>query len=122
MKYYINVIFFLFGIGNFYSQNLHLTESQEKFFVQVVLVDSENSIFTEIETELRNNPYVYMVRFDKITNGLFVVTKDIQVLTRLVFESWMGDHESLIKCYRDGIHGTDTVLPFNSNFCEPIVE
>jgi hypothetical protein len=122
MKYYFTIIFLLFCINNINGQELSPSGSQEKFFVQVILEDVEDSTFTELEIGLRNNPYVYMLRFDKITNGLFVITKNIQVFDRSVFNGWMGEQESLIECYRDGLHGTDTVLPFNSNFCNSIVE
>jgi hypothetical protein len=122
MKYLFSITILVFCISIVSGQELSSAENQEKFFVQVVLGDTEDSTFAEIEIGLRNNPYVYMVRFDKITNGLFVITKDIQVFDRSVFDSWMGEQESLIECYRDGIHGTDTVLPFNSNFCNSIAE
>lgn len=122
MKYLFSITILVFCIFNVSGQELSSSENHEKFFVQVVLGDTEDATFAEIEIGLRNNPYVYMVRFDKITNGLFVITKDIQSFDRSVFDSWMGEQESLIDCYRDGIHGTDTVLPFNSNFCNSIVE
>jgi len=96
---------------------LSLTGSQDKFFIQVMLEASNESVFAEIESDLQNNPYVFMVRLDRITNGLFVVTKDIQAIDRAIFDSWMGGNESQIECYREGIHGVHEVLSFNANFC-----
>jgi hypothetical protein len=122
MKYLFSITILVFCISIVSGQELSSAENQEKFFVQVVLGDTEDSTFAEIEIGLRNNPYVYMVRFDKITHGLFVITKDIQVFDRSVFNGWMGEQESLVDCYRDGIHGTDIVLPFNADFCNSIVE
>lgn len=122
MKYLFIVALLFFCIFHVNGQELSSPNNREKFFVQVVLGETDDSTFAEIEIGLRNNPYVFMVRFDSITNGLFVITKNIQEFNRSVFDSWMGEQESLIECYRDGIHGTDTVLPFNSNFCNSIAE
>jgi hypothetical protein len=105
-----------------YSQELSLNEHQDNLFVQVVLEDSDESSYAEIESNLRSNPYVFMVRLDRNSKGLFVVTKDLQSINRNVFNSWMGGYESSIHCYRQGIHGVHEVLPFNENFCSLIEE
>ena len=122
MRYIISIIFLSFCSLNSMSQDLSLSGTQDRFFVQVMLEESDESILSEIETGLQSNPYVFMVRLDRITNGLFVVTKDIQTINRSIFNSWMGGNDSQIDCYREGIHGVHEVLPFNANFCGLIQE
>lgn len=115
------LVVFVYSHSTF-SQDLTLSQNQDNLFVQVVLGDTDESTYAEIESNLRNNPYVFMVRLDRTTNGLFVVTKDISSINRNTFESWMGGYESTIQCYRQGIHGVHEVLAFNENFCNLIQE
>ena len=96
----------------------HLTFSQvadsqneyDQLFIQCkIQVEEANQI--EFHNNLESNPYVFMVRYDALTNGLFVVTQNIQLIDQLIFESWLGENANLISCFRKGVQGVDAFIP-----------
>jgi hypothetical protein len=98
------------------------TNTEIKFFAQVMLHDATEIEYSSLETDLNANPYVFMVRLDRITNGLFIITQNVATFDETVFNGWIGERTHLIECYRDGIHGMVEILPFTSNFCNAISE
>jgi hypothetical protein len=122
MKYLLNASIALVFCLNVVSQELNLTTNQDRFFIQIILEVENDSIYSEIESGLRTNPYVFMVRLDKITNGLFIVTEGVNQINRNIVNGWLGEHDSSIRCYRQGIHGVHEVLPFDNNFCDLVEE
>lgn len=105
----------------------HLTFSQvidsqieyDQLFVQCKIhLDEVNQ--TELQNNLDSNPYVFLVRYDALTNGLFVVTKNIQLIDQSIFESWLSEYGNLITCFRKGVQGVDVFIPFDENYCSTV--
>lgn len=102
-----------------FSQVIDSQNEYDQLFVQCkIQVDEANQI--EFHNNLESNPYVFMVRYDALTNGLFVVTQNIQLIDQLIFESWLGEYGNLISCFRKGVQGVDAFIPFNENYCSNV--
>ncbi|WP_139230424.1 hypothetical protein [Lishizhenia tianjinensis] len=97
------------------SQNQQL-----KYFAQVQLNTNDASIQDEIEASIRNNPNCFVVRLDRITNGLLIVTKEINSFTKDDLTSWMVGNENVIECSRIGIQGLDDHFAFDDTFCDKV--
>lgn len=91
-----------------------------KYFAQVQLNTNDASIQDAIETSIRNNPNCYIVRLDRITNGLLIVTKELSDFKQDDLLSWMGNYENTIECSRIGIQGFDDHLAFDNSFCSNV--
>lgn len=116
MRYVIINLFLLFSFGLLGQQVDN--SSGVKYFSQAQLSDSLSSAeLDQIETDLSQNQFIMMSRLDRITGGLFIVTKNLNQYDRSTFESWLGNFSNEIDCYREGIHGVDEILPFNDAFC-----
>lgn len=99
-----------------FSQVIDSQNEYDQLFVQCkIQVDEANQI--ALHNNLESNPYVLMVRYDAFSNGLFVVTQNIQLIDQSVFESWLGEYGNLISCFRKGVQGVDVFIPFNENYC-----
>ena len=122
MKHLIQLYLFFLVVNYSHAQMGEAANTDVKFFAQVMLNDATEQEFASLEADLKTNPYVFMVRLDRITNGLFIITQDVATFDQSVFNGWIGERTHLIECYRDGIHGMAEILPFNSNFCSSISE
>jgi len=113
MKFFIGLIFISF-YGFSFSQEL----STQRYFVQSMVSESFSDT-EELVNELRNNPYVFVVRYDANTRGLLIVTKELDfVYTREVFLSWLGDKIEFVGCIRVGLQSVDAHVPFPLTNCE----
>jgi hypothetical protein len=108
------IFFFQISFGQ------EITQNTENFFVQVMLTKCNSDIYDQIEADLKDNPYIRLVRLDRHTKGLIVGTQNIQELNQSVFEAWLGEHSDKITCYYQGIHGVHTMHAFNEQFCSII--
>lgn len=116
MRYILFNLFVLLSFGLLGQQVNNSTGV--KYFSQAQLSDSlSETELTQIEQDLSQNPNIMMSRLDRITGGLFIVTNNLNQYDRSTFESWLGNLSNGIDCYREGIHGIDEVIPFNSDFC-----
>ena len=116
MRYVIINLFLLLSLGLFGQQVDN--SSGVKYFSQAQMSDDLSvSELDEIEQNLSQNQFIMMSRLDRITGGLFIVTKNLNGYDRSTFESWLGTFANRIDCYREGIQGVDEILPFNENFC-----
>lgn len=93
---------------------------QLRYFAQVQLSATSTSLQNEIETAIKNNPNCYVVRLDRITNGLLIVTKEINSFTNDDLISWMEGNENLIECSRIGVQGFDDHYAFDDTFCDKV--
>jgi hypothetical protein len=116
MRYILFNLFLLFSLGVLGQQVNNSTGV--KYFSQAELNDDLSEFeLSQIEQDLSQNPNVMMSRLDRITGGLFIVTNTLNQYDRSTFESWLGAFSNRIDCYREGVHGIDEVIPFNSDFC-----
>lgn len=96
------------------------TTQQVKYFAQVQLNTNDSQTLDAIENAIKNNPNCFVVRLDRITNGLLIVTNDLSSFTQDDLISWMEGNEAAIECSTIGIQGYDDHLPFDENFCEQV--
>lgn len=92
-------------------------QSSTVFFAQCLLtVESENEL-RELETQLRANPYVSVVRVDIPTKRIFLMTKNIDTFTTETLLSWLGDAATKSTCHQTGIYGVDTIATYPFKNC-----
>ena len=71
-----------------------------------------------LETEMRTNPYIQVVRLDYNTQRAFILTKNIDQLSEEQFTSWFNAYSDKVRCIQIGRHGVDVVKPYPFEGCE----
>lgn len=100
------------------STSLQSSSNQQlRYFAQAKLNTTDAVVLDDIEAAIQNNPNCFVVRLDRITNGLLIVTKEISSFTNDDLISWMEGNEAAIECSRIGVQGYDDHLPFDADFC-----
>ncbi len=94
------------------------TTEGPKYFAQCMLDIDDQTTFQNLESELRLNPYVQVVRLDWISKRAFLLTKDLSSFSIEQFRSWLGEHATNASCIQVGLHGTDPVNPYPFTNCE----
>ncbi len=89
-----------------------------QFFAQFTYQEtlSEQQI-SEFEGNLQQNPNILMVRVDRNTHGVLLVTHNLSSFEESAVVSWLSTSFEVIECYREGLYRVDNVIPFNDNFC-----
>ena len=116
MKYIIVLPLLIFALTAKSQVNTQQNGAQHfaQFTYQETL--SEQQI-GEFEDNLRQNPNILMVRVDKHTKGVFLVTNELNSFDENTVVSWLSTTFEVIDCYREGLYRVDSVIPFNDNFC-----
>lgn len=92
--------------------------SGASFFGQCMLnIESDDEI-RQLETEMRQNPYLKVVRLDLHTRRAFVLTNSLSSLTEEEFASWFNQHSESLFCIQIGRFGVDQMKPFPFTDCE----
>jgi hypothetical protein len=71
-----------------------------------------------LETEMRSNPYIKIVRLDYNTQRSFILTKNLDELSTENFISWFNEYSDKVRCIQIGRQGIDAVKPFPFEGCE----
>lgn len=71
-----------------------------------------------LETEMRTNPYIKVVRLDYNTQRAFILTQNIDQLTEEQFTSWFNAYADKVRCIQIGRHGVDVVKPYPFEGCQ----
>jgi hypothetical protein len=93
-------------------------QSAPQYFAQCMLTITDEAQFNELQEDLRQNPYVALVRLDWHTKRAFLLSKDITSLDETQFLSWLGVYASNATCIQVGLHGIDQVKPYPFTDCE----
>lgn len=116
LKYFLLILLIFLGLNTFSQGNNQQSGSQ--FFAQFTYDSTLTAQqITQIEQNLGQNTNIYMARLDEITKGVYIITNNLQSFDENTVVSWLGVNFSVIDCYRQGLHGVDVFIPFNSNFC-----
>jgi len=116
MKYIIVLPFFLIALAA--SSQVNSQQNGAQFFAQFTYQESlSEQQIVEFEDNLRQNPNVLMVRVDRITNGVLLVTHQLASFEETTVVSWLSTSFEVVECYREGLYRVDSVIPFNDNFC-----
>ena len=107
-------LFFWAGFSAFAQQN----QQEVNLFAQCMIDLNDQNELSQLETEMRNNPYIKIVRLDYNTQRVFILTKGIDQLTEDQFTSWFNSYSNLVRCIQIGTFGVDAVKPFPFEGCE----
>jgi hypothetical protein len=108
MRIFCLLLSFACAINFSYSQEA----STQRYFIQAMVSDGF-AAQNELVSELRDIPHTFAVRYDQITNGLLVVTNEIDfILTEDIFRSWVSEWPDNLYCIRIGLQNVDAHLPF----------
>lgn len=110
----LSFLFFWAGLSAFAQQN----QQEVTLFAQCMLDLNDQNELSELEGEMRNNPYIKIVRLDYNTQRVFILTKGIDQLTEDQFVSWFNSYSTLARCVQIGTFGVDAVKPFPFEGCE----
>jgi len=107
--------FILFISFSGFSQ---VTAAEPTFFGQCML-DIENAEeMRNLETLMRENPYIKVVRLDTYSKRAFILTKNVDDLTEENFVSWFNEYSDNVRCVQVGQHGIDIIKPYPFEGCE----
>lgn len=98
----------------------HAQQVQQEvtLFAQCMLDVNNQTELAQLEAEMRNNPYIKVVRLDYNTKRVFVLTKGIDELSEDQFSSWFSSYSAFVRCVQIGTFGIDTIKPFPFEGCE----
>jgi hypothetical protein len=109
---------FLFLVFGFSLKSQTLATSEVTLFGQCMIELEDQNEATTLETEMRNNPNIKIVRLDYNSQRAFILTKDIDQLTEEQFTSWFMEYDSKVRCIQVGRYGIDAIKPFPFEGCE----
>ena len=115
MKNILFGVFMLFGSLSVYSQT---AVEETTMFAQSMIEIGNSEEMRALETEMRSNPYIKMVRLDYNTQRSFILTKNLDELSEDNFISWFKQYSDKVRCIQIGRHGIDAVKPFPFEGCE----
>ena len=111
----IIVLIFLLLLGA--SQVKAQTQSTS-FFGQCMIEVATAEEMAQLQTTMRENPYIKVVRLDYNTQRAFILTQNLESLTEENFISWFSQYADKVKCVQVGQHGVDSIKPFPFEGCE----
>lgn len=105
---------FLVAAAMFLTYSIGFSQEQDQphYFAQCLLNIDNQTDFDALNVDLRDNPYVKVVRLDWHTKRLFLLTQNVNGLPLETFQSWLGTYVSTASCIQIGLHGTDQVNPY----------
>ena len=92
-------------------------ESQVSIFGQCMIEIATAEEMRKLETEMKSNPYIKIVRLDYNTQRAFIITKGIDQLSEDQFASWFSNYANKLRCIQIGRHGIDQIKPYPFEGC-----
>jgi hypothetical protein len=92
-------------------------ESQVSIFGQCMIEIATAEEMRKLETEMKSNPYIKIVRLDYNTQRAFIITKGIEQLSEDQFASWFSNYANKLRCIQIGRHGIDQIKPYPFEGC-----
>lgn len=105
------------ALGQTANDKIDVTKTTTVFFAQCLLSITDEVELKAIESDLRVNPYISIVRVDIPTKRVFLLTKNISIVTEENFKSWLGDAASKATCIQVGIYGIDSIAKYPFTNC-----
>lgn len=110
-------IFLVCVLGSSLASRAQATSEGPHYFAQCMLDIPDETEFSNLENALRANPYVQVVRLDKVTRRAFLLTKDLPSFSQEQFSAWLGEYAQDASCIQVGLHGVDQVNPYPFTEC-----
>ena len=108
-KFFLSLVCVVFMTTAAYSQE---QSSGAAFFGQCMIdIESDDDI-RQLELEMRQNPYLKVVRLDINTRRAFIVTNNLTSLNEEEFTSWFNAYSESLYCIQIGRYGVDMIKPF----------
>ena len=109
MKRIIKLIF-VFSLVSFCAVSQQSTE--KVFFAQGMLQIESKTTMDSLQTVLRNEPFMKVVRLDWYSKRIFILTQGLDSLSLTMFESWFGQYATQLFCIQIGEYGVDAMNPY----------
>ncbi len=109
------LVLIVFGI--ILSAQLYGQQSESLFFGQCLVEVQDQEAARQLESIMRENPSVRVVRIDYSTQRAFVLTNSIESLNEEQFVSWFSEYSDKTRCVQVGKHGVDLVKPYPFEDC-----
>lgn len=116
MKYIIILPLLIFALT--VKSQVNTQQNGAQFFAQFTYQESlSEQQVVEFEENLQQNPNILMVRVDRNTSGVLLVTHELNSFEKSSVVSWISSSFEVIDCYRQGLYRVDNVIAFNEHFC-----
>lgn len=99
------------------NSNSVAPSGSKHLFAQGMLNMDDEAAIREREAEMRNNPFIQVVRLDVFSKRFFILTRGLDHLSESELQTWFSEDASEISCVQIGIHGIDKVNPFPFENC-----
>lgn len=110
------VLFSLFILTTSFSFGQESTNSV--LFAQCYFNISDRAEMLSIEAEMKNHANAKMVRLDFETQRAFILTKNLNTLSKEEISSWFGEYGNSINCVQIGVYGVDPMEKYPFTNCE----
>jgi hypothetical protein len=111
MKSFILVLFTFLSIQIF-------SQTGKQYFGQALIDLNDEKIISSIQTEIRKNPTVKVVRIDPVSRQVFLITNELNSWNENEFVYIFGENSSRLNCIYIGVYGKDQVKKYPFKDCE----
>jgi len=109
MRNFITFVFFVLAIASY---------GQKRFFAQAALTTRSKDTLSLIESQLKKNPSVLVVRVDPLNYTVLIFTNEMEAFSLDRFLQILGEFTSLINCARVGEMHKDKIEAFPFRNCQ----
>lgn len=111
----LTLIVFLVVFGGLNAQNQVNTQSEIQHFAQCLFEIPNQTEMLQLEADLKNAPFMEMVRLDFHTQRALIITYGLNSLTEADVVNWFEQYAPSVHCVQVGVYGVDTMntYPFN---------
>ena len=108
---------FIFVLSTFLSLQI-FSQTAKQYFGQALIDLNDEKIISSIQTEIRKNPTVKVVRIDPLSRQVFLITNELNSWNENEFVSIFGENSSRLNCIYIGVYGKDQVKKYPFKDCE----
>lgn len=109
MKNFFTFIFLCLAVTSF---------GQKRFFGQAALTTRSKDTLTLIESQLKQNPSILVVRVDPLNFTVLVFTNEMEAFPIDRFREILGNYSTLVNCARVGEMQKDKIEAFPFRNCQ----
>ncbi len=108
-----------FGVIFFISLSFQvLSQTGRQYFGQAMIDTKDETLINEIQSQIRKNPSVKVVRIDPLSHQVFLITNELMSWSENDFISIFGENSSKLNCLFIGVYGKDQIRKFPFKDCE----
>jgi hypothetical protein len=123
LNYSMRKLIFLSFILSYFSTNAQESNSVSNstavsYFAQAMYNYTTDEALMVLESNLKTNPYVKLIRLDKNSKTLFLITKDVNEFDLSILEAWLTTEHESVSCVHIGIYGLDELKNYPNEACK----